>query len=537
MINTSYLNEFNSPRRKIIGKVELYTGSTENPGESIIFSHTDNLKEIKIERAGEESKFFGFGVPQKATIKIIDTYRSYYLYGDESFDVFFALNNNEFINNYPTFNVADVQRDENTNELTVVGQDLLYDMAKYKVDDLERQGYTIGEMAENIADYMGLVFTMKGFDDLTIFDTYYETGANVEGTETFREILDDVAEATQSIYYISGNFLIFRRLARGLQDLTISKASYFTLNAKEALHLTGICHTTELGDSVSSNPDAANVQYIRDNVFWEKRDDIADLVNQAYQNVRHIWITPFTCSWRGNFLLEIGDKLFITAKSEQEEDEIVTFVLNDTITYNGGFSQVTQWSYDANKSETASNPSSLGEVLKQTYARVDKANKQIELVVSEVSANASAISVIQQDTNSINATVSTLSSRVDTSIENNTTAIEEINKKVEAAMTDEQVQLLISSEIAKGTDKVQTSTGFTFNEEGLTVSKSGKEIKTQITEDGMTVLKDNTTVLTANNIGVDAKNLRATTYLIIGDYSRMENYPGQNRTACFWIGG
>ena len=58
---------------------------------------------------------------------------------------------------------------------------------------------------------------------------------------------------------------------------------------------------------------------------------------------------------------------------------------------------------------------------------------------------------------------------------------------------------------------------------------------TQITEDGMTVYRDNTAVLIANNVGVDAVNLHATTYLIIGNNSRFEDY-GENRTGCFWIG-
>lgn len=83
--------------------------------------------------------------------------------------------------------------------------------------------------------------------------------------------------------------------------------------------------------------------------------------------------------------------------------------------------------------------------------------------------------------------------------------------------------------------KVTTATGFTFNEEGLTVSKTGSEMETQITEDGMTVSKNGSVVLTANNIGVDAVNLHATTYLIIGQNSRFEDYNG--RTGCFWIGG
>jgi hypothetical protein len=59
---------------------------------------------------------------------------------------------------------------------------------------------------------------------------------------------------------------------------------------------------------------------------------------------------------------------------------------------------------------------------------------------------------------------------------------------------------------------------------------------TTITEDGMVVYRDETAVLTANNEGVDAVNLHASTYLIVGGKSRFETY-GDNRTGCFWIGG
>jgi hypothetical protein len=61
-------------------------------------------------------------------------------------------------------------------------------------------------------------------------------------------------------------------------------------------------------------------------------------------------------------------------------------------------------------------------------------------------------------------------------------------------------------------------------------------METTITENGMIVYKDNEAVLTANNVGVEAVNLNASTYLIIGGNSRFENY-GSNRTGCFWIGG
>ena len=104
-------------------------------------------------------------------------------------------------------------------------------------------------------------------------------------------------------------------------------------------------------------------------------------------------------------------------------------------------------------------------------------------------------------------------------------------------MSAEDVKVEIQKELSNGVDKVETSTGFTFNDEGLTITKSDSEMKTTINEDGMIVYRNDEAVLTANNIGVDAVNLRATTYLIIGTNSRFEDYNEGTRTGCFWIGG
>lgn len=92
--------------------------------------------------------------------------------------------------------------------------------------------------------------------------------------------------------------------------------------------------------------------------------------------------------------------------------------------------------------------------------------------------------------------------------------------------------------MANGSNRVSTTTGYTFDEKGLNISKTDSEMETTITEDGMTVYKNDEKMLVANNQGVDAKNLTATTYLIIGNNSRMETYTenGSTRTAIFWIG-
>ena len=103
--------------------------------------------------------------------------------------------------------------------------------------------------------------------------------------------------------------------------------------------------------------------------------------------------------------------------------------------------------------------------------------------------------------------------------------------------TSNQVELIVQEELAGGVNKVTTTTGFTFNQDGLTISKSNVDITTDISEDGMRVSKDGQVVLTADNNGVEALNLHASTYLIIGENSRFEDYDNGSRTGCFWIGG
>lgn len=153
-----------------------------------------------------------------------------------------------------------------------------------------------------------------------------------------------------------------------------------------------------------------------------------------------------------------------------------------------------------------------------------------------VSAITESVSALNVRADGVEAVVSELKTTTDASLESVNENIESLSKEVSTKMSSDAVDIKIQTALDDGVSKVTTSTGFTFNDEGLSVRKSGSEMMTQITEDGMTVYQNDESVLVANNQGVDAKNLHATTYLIVGGRSRFENY-GENRTGCFWIGG
>ena len=161
----------------------------------------------------------------------------------------------------------------------------------------------------------------------------------------------------------------------------------------------------------------------------------------------------------------------------------------------------------------------------------------IEKVAAIANSNKESISSLLINTDSISASVSKLQTDTSESIDGIKKDISTLKHAVDVAITSEDVQIQIQNEMSKGSTKVVTNTGFTFDEDGLTINKSDSPTNTQITENGMTVnnTESGEAVLTANKNGVDAANLKATTYLIIGGRSRFENY-GTNRTGCFWIG-
>lgn len=150
-------------------------------------------------------------------------------------------------------------------------------------------------------------------------------------------------------------------------------------------------------------------------------------------------------------------------------------------------------------------------------------------------------SVLQTNSDSISASVKKVQTDLDESTDKLENKIFSLQQQVNAQITEEAVDIRIEKKLQNGVNKVETSTGFKFDEDGLNINKSGSPTNTQITENGMTVnnTESKKAVLTANKDGVDAVNLRAKTYLVIGKdkgRSRFEDY-GTDRTGCFWIGG
>lgn len=529
------IDGLNAPVRRIKFRADVY-GEGSNTTKYNIWDN-NKLISATIERVGEESKFFGYGIVQKLNIKAIDKERAINILTSDHIRINYVVNSNTISNAllyYPT----ETHRDEITNQISITAYDMLYKSTDHTYSELNMEPpYTIRQLAQACSNLLGVSNSIVLYNvPDSVMDIEYADGGNFEGTETIREVLNAIAEATQTIYYLDEKYnksMAFKRLDRdGEPVFTIDKSKYITLDTSDNKRLGVIISATELGDNVSaSTTELGSTQIIRDNPLLDLRTDIDTILDNAIADMGGLTICPFECAWRGNFLLEVGDKIALETK---DGNTAITYLLDDVMTYNGGLSAKTRWKH-SNEEEIASNPTNLQDLLRQTYAKVDKANKEIELVASRTEENAQEISAIRLNTDSITASVEQIEENVNSSIGAVNEDIETLTKRVETSMTAEDVRIEIQTELSNGVDKVITSTGYTFDDEGLTVSKSGSEMKTLISEDGMIVYRDNTEVLVANNEGVEARNLHANTYLIVGKNSRFEDYG--NRTGCFWIGG
>jgi hypothetical protein len=111
----------------------------------------------------------------------------------------------------------------------------------------------------------------------------------------------------------------------------------------------------------------------------------------------------------------------------------------------------------------------------------------------------------------------------------------DVDNLSQITMTPDQVEILVSDAVS-GIDSVKTSTGYTFDKDGLDIHKDGEAMHNTLDHEGMYVRKNSEDVLIADKDGVNAINLTARKYLIVGENARFEDYQG-NRTACFYIGG
>lgn len=311
-----------------------------------------------------------------------------------------------------------------------------------------------------------------------------------------------------------------------------SSASYDDF---ETSPITGVQIRQEDGDIGVSVGTDENKYIVQGNVlvYGKDIDELTDIAQKIFEKIAAVIYVPFNVVKIGNPCMEVGDRVLISVRDKDIESYILERKLYGI--------QSLRDEYEARGKEKVEDLDiSLDEEIKQLKGKSNVLTRTIEETKSEVSnLEESTSSMVQQTSSELNASIKSLEDNMKSSDDATSAELEVIRKQLDVSVTSDELSLEFQKERESGADKVLTSTGYSFDENGMKISKSDSEMATMITDNGMTVSRSGEDVLTANSEGVDAYNLHAKTYLIIGNTSRFEDYyneDGELRTGCFWIG-
>lgn len=422
---------------------------------------------------------------------------------------------------YGTYIIKESKYDDESSALNLECYDLMiqsmipYDLTlEYPVVESEEvtieepELITVKDLLDAICDRFGWTkgystFTNSGVViDEEKFDTSY----------TFRDVLDQIAQVAAGVIAFKNDALcVLYPTASGetidpsnLQSLTIGE-KYGPINSVVLSRSPQEDNIyAQDADSVETNG-LTEVRIENNEIMDSHREDFIDAILDRLNGLQ---FHRYELQSFGIGYLDLCDIFTLETLDGSQYDAIMLvdeLRISQSLTENCRFEtpEATETDYEA--------ASTTDKLLNKTILKVDKQAQEITAIVSRAEKVESDVDVVS----------------------------DQVTKMAEVMMDAESVEIKISTAI-EGIDSVTTSTGYTFDEDGLTIAKDGEEMKNKLDNTGMYVTRDDEEILTANNQGVSAVNLTSRQYLIVGDNSRFENYNNgtdDKRTACFWIGG
>lgn len=264
-------------------------------------------------------------------------------------------------------------------------------------------------------------------------------------------------------------------------------------------------------------------------LYGKTESELLGIANAFLSVVKNVRYKPFKATVQGNPCVEVGDLVTFYTKTESFDSYVLERKLIGIQSLKDDFET-------KGSKEYRENVNSLSNDIKQLKGKSNVLERSIDetreiITDTENDLKAEITKNVNEITQTITETNKNLKDETDALKSSQSTLSQTVNDfKIEFEEKTNRVD-----EHGKEIEELK-KTSYKFDTEDLTIEKTGSPLSTKINENGMRVLEDGDEVLVANNEGVDAKNLHATTYLIIGNNARFEDYQG-DMTACFYIGG
>ena len=405
---------------------------------------------------------------------------------------------------YGTYIIKETEKDEENQTINLECYDLmLQSMIPYDISLDYTKEITVKGLLDAICDRLGWTKGYTSFYncDVLIDEEKYDT------RDTFRDALDDIAEVAGGMIGFVGDALtvIYPTNSdavideENLKSLKIGK-KYGPINSVVLSRSPQEDNIYKQDtDSIAENG-MTEIRIENNQLVDTHRDDFIDGICEA------IWGLSFELYDLESFgigYLNFGDLFSI--KTADGVLHKALWLCDDLQITQG----VTETSVLEEPEITATDYSAASETdktINKAIMRVDKQENEIRALVSKTDK-------LEGD-------------------------LANVTKKAELIIDSDSIDLKISTAI-DGIDKIETSTGYTFDENGLNIHKDGEAMHNTLDNKGMYVRRDNEDILVADSNGVNALNLTARQFFVVGN-SRFEDYDdgtGGKRTACFYYTG
>ena len=402
---------------------------------------------------------------------------------------------------YGTHIIKETERDEESQTIRLECYDfMLQSMIPYDLALDYTQGVTVKDLLDAICDRLGWA---KGYTTFHNCDVLIDE-EKYDMSDTFRDVLDDIAE-------VAGGMIGFVRVKLTVIYPTAGGEVIDEENLK----------SLKMGKKYGPiNSVVLSRAPQEDNIY---RQDTESITAHGMTEIR-IENNQIMDTHREDFMEGICDALFgLSFELYELESFGIGYLSFGEIfaikTADGVEHKALMLCDDLQITQGVTETSKLTEpeITKTDYTAASETDKTLRKTILRVDKQGNEISALVSRTDKMEG------------------GLAEVTKKAELIIDPEKIDIKISEAI-EGIDSVETSTGYTFDKDGLNIHKDGEEMHNTLDNTGMYVRRNGTDVLVANNDGVNAINLTARQYLIVGNNARFEDYPN-NRTACFYIGG
>lgn len=391
-------------------------------------NYDNGLKEITLEDSVyvPDLGFIGQATAKKVTLILLDNEQTTNLENKE-FELYIGAdyNNQTYYINYGKFIVNEPPENDSTNgTIKVIAYDYMIKFNKI-YEDTAIYPLTLKNYLINICTQAGVELGTQSFTN----DSFLVTDNQFEGKQ-LREILKHIGKCAFSWARIGQDnklYLDFQVSGSPVETFDIDE---YKLNGyKKANEYYGPINKVTYGDSdiqgqeisvPSVDPENVKELVINDNYFaytLEKRQALIAngtvLFGLTYMPVSQLDLT-------GAIYLDCTD---IISVEDEDENTITTRVFSHTIKYNGIISDTITTEGISDNQKTYENMNTPVSSINRTEISVDRANKKIQSIVSEIGDRSQKTTTITQDIDGIESLVQDIEDLTDTVDGNKTVTI------------------------------------------------------------------------------------------------------------------